>query len=135
MAMEENLGPQFADHIKVYRGFKHYPSEPVVNFQGLGTHWTTNEAVAQAFARHQAGGWKQEQYGGSVLEGYIHKDHVLSNDDAEAAGYALAPGESEVPVKPGTPVKLTRMSSFKGEDEGVHTPLRRFNQDFANGVA
>lgn len=106
---------QLDGYIPVSRGLQAGSGFKGIDHTSLGMHWTTDPNVSRAFAGSR---WpKKEHVGGVVVHGLVHKDHVLKNDDPAAVERGVLPAEnsneSEVSVKPGSPVKITKVVHYR----------------------
>jgi hypothetical protein len=109
MTSVENFGPQFADHIQVYRGYSSTPTPDHIDFERLGHHWTTDRSVAERFAiqdeDHPEEGFPLE---GTVLSGMVDKKHVMPKDEIHPSlGVLDNDAEKEHTLRQGAPVKVT----------------------------
>lgn len=113
MAIEP--GPQF---ITLYRGIRHVGASDVLGSEKpLGVHWTPDPEIARSFTvpRKDEEG-DPEVRRGTVLQGTVHKDDLMTEDDirewnAKRHGtQAILPSdtesEKEIPVKPGAKVNI-----------------------------
>ena len=118
---------QAAGFVKVYRGLhKGFPdtirSSKDIDFNGLGTHWTTDRNIAQKFSLQSGNVIRPDGY---LIEGYVHPRHVahLSNPE-DAARYggrgifrATFNVEQEATVRDGAPIRVTAMSKVHREND------------------
>ena len=110
MTSAENLGPQFKDHIQVYRGLRDVAPEGVQT-DALGMHWSTNPKVAESFADDVS----DSSNPGTVVAALVHPNDVLrpghpEYPEAESAGCAgEGSPEDELPIRKGAPMFLTSM--------------------------
>lgn len=110
MSASDSLGPQFADHIQVYRGLRDVAPQDV-NVDNLGMHWSTNAKVAESFADDVS----DPANPGTVVGALVHPKDVLrpghpEYKEAETAGFAGEDSpEDELPIRKGAPVYLTSM--------------------------
>jgi hypothetical protein len=109
MTSPENLGPQFKDHIQVYRGYSSTPSPKDIDFNNLGHHWTTNPNVAESFAIQNDDEPEPDfPLQGTVLSGLVHKDHVMKPEEVpDDLGVLDHDAEAEHTIRKGAPVKIT----------------------------
>lgn len=85
----------------------------------LGSHWSTDPKVAKGFAKEP---------GSVVLHGTVSSDAVVKDKEGQVRlGADDVSGEyaheSEIPVRPGSKVKVHRIDTVKGS----RTRARKFN--------
>jgi hypothetical protein len=117
MTSPENFGPQFKDHIAVWRGLDlTHPDE--LHPKELGIHWSTDQRIAERFAADEDYANEQGvEPSGVLLHGYVHKDNVVkpyTDEWDELAGRhdILPPEESheeEATVRAGSPVHVYKV--------------------------
>jgi len=112
----------FQNHIRVHRGVNGVTAEQLLgSSRQLGKHWSTEENVADQFAR-SGGGPK-----GTVVTALVHPDDFMSLAEIEEhnqknSGQMLRiyPGgeyEKEVPVRPGSTVHIVGSKDLVFGDE------------------
>jgi len=122
-------GPQF---IRVWRGLDQSAKNPKnVDVDNVGIHWSDDKVAAERWA----GG------NGTVLEGYVHKKHVVPRDTSEFDIYAkrnkiygydegdpksIYPPEKEVTLRKGSPVHLVSSTKIKSSDKRTRRKTKRF---------
>lgn len=119
MTSPENFGPQFKDHIQVYRGLP--ATIEGTDFSQVGIHWSSNKDVASAFAT--MGSMEETEHEGLVLHGSVDPKHVVQRGTPEWEDYAKhtaihddeddPTGEQEITVRKGAPVTIHGYSVVK----------------------
>jgi hypothetical protein len=106
------------DYIPVTRGYRHDGDWQGVDFTNLGSSWTSDPKVSRAFASHENEA-RGRELGGTVLHGLVHKDHALPSSHPEAIANGAAPHkiEKEVYLRPGTPVKVTKLVEYRNNKD------------------
>lgn len=110
MSSPENLGPQFKDHIQVYRGLRDVaPAD--VRLDDLGQHWSTNRRVAESFADDVS----DSANPGTVVGGLVHPKNIVRESDPDyeqvlSLGYEPDASEDELPLRKGAPVHVTMLN-------------------------
>ena len=122
MTSPENLGPQFADHIKLYRGLGE-ASFDTTQMNGVGIHWTPSKGIAGNFAL--MGDREEGEEGGVVLHASVHPDHIVKRGTPEHELYAKTHDiyeendpEAEVTVRSGAPVHIHGYTDLAPDDMG-----------------
>lgn len=137
----EALGPQFRDHVRLYRGLNEVePGD--VGHDEMGIHWTEDPGSAQNFAlnRDEWGNaresWGDEEENapdrGTVVEALVHPWHIIDrgtaeHDEMSSAANILHEGsfENETTVRPGSPVHVLGHHYLEaGEGHDVYKPQR-----------
>lgn len=123
----------FEKHIRVFRGITGSSAKTLLGSKkGLGVHWSSSEAVADAFADPASSlrGHKT----GVMLSGLVHPDDIMTPQEIKAhntgrVSKAILPSDSsekEVSVRPGATVHVTGTRSYtaKGDvkDKTFKTP-------------
>ena len=86
----------------------------------LGQHWTPSKKVAEVFAR---AGTEEESKEGIIFHAKIPSISIETDSNTLEKMDLFSP-EKEVPVKKGTPVLLTGVTTFRGNNK---TRTRRYN--------
>lgn len=110
----------FQNHIRVYRGINGVSAEQLLSSpRQLGKHWSTEENVANQFAR-SGGGPK-----GTVVTALVHPDDLMTLAEIEEHNKnvpqkTIYPGgkyEKESTVRPGSTVHIVGSKDLEFGDE------------------
>jgi len=119
---------QFKDHIRVFRGVAGVTPE-TFSSEEAGIHWSTDKSVATRFAnpdfRLNQGIDSDE---GTVVEGRVHKDHVVQPGTEEhdhlASEHMIgeeynSAHEKEVTIRRGAPIQAVKSTHVALDRSGV----------------
>lgn len=123
MTSPENLGPQFADHIRVYRGLAGITADQALNSgKRLGIHWSNDDFIAKQFAGNDS-----RYTHGTLLTGLVHPDDVMTPEEIQKHNseqprktiyHQEAKGtEREIPIRQGATVHITGAQDMSFYDE------------------
>jgi hypothetical protein len=123
MTSPENFGPQFKDHITLYRGIGGVTPEHLKTDE-LGVHWTEDYETAKKFANpdHPFNAGAEHPDDGVIIEAKVPASGVLNRRSKEFRDLAnekmilSKKAENETTIRPGTEVHLNQLHHLKYDD-------------------
>jgi len=139
---------RFDGYVPVYRGVRDVSHEDVVNSaRRVGSHWSSSRDVAETFAnmgsfdsRHRTiDPDNGSNIKSTVLHGFVHPDHVMSREEVnkwnlerpQKGIHTKESGESEVSIRPGSPVHLIGATDYHWDGESRFPTADEVSHKFA----